>query len=234
MTWEEIKYLIGISISLFLILIIIIIILIIFFKKRKTRDSYTSKLGKEAEIKVNNIIQKWANKNKSHYIPSSMFKYDKNKIFEVDGILITTRALIIIEVKNINGIIEGKGIEKTWFKVMGAKRHPINNPIIQNDKHIEHILAITKLKVPMLSLIIFDSRTEKLNCIEIPSHVLVIKVEDIEASLDMITNQLMPKINMGEIQKIYYSLLEHRTTSQEDYKMLVSFSKETKKSDFTI
>jgi hypothetical protein len=42
-----------------------------------------------------------------------MFKYDKNKIFEVDGILITARALIVIEVKNINGIIEGKGLEKT-------------------------------------------------------------------------------------------------------------------------
>ncbi|MGL5617956.1 MAG: nuclease-related domain-containing protein [Metamycoplasmataceae bacterium] len=234
MTWEDIKYLIGISISLFLLLVLIVISLIIFLKKKKTKESYTDKLGKEAEIKVNNIIQRWAYKNKAHYIPSSMFKYDKNKIFEVDGILITPRALIIIEVKNISGIIEGKGVEKTWFKVMGTKRHPINNPIVQNDKHIEHVLAITKLKVPMLSLIIFDSRTEKLRMTDIPSHVLVIKVEDIESSLDLINDQLMPKINMGEIQKIYYALLEHKTTSQEDYKMLVSFSKETTNNDFTI
>ncbi|MGL4252269.1 MAG: nuclease-related domain-containing protein [Metamycoplasmataceae bacterium] len=234
MTWEDIKYLIGISLSLFLILILIIVSLVIFFKKKKTTESYTDKLGKDAEIKVNNIIQGWASKNNAHFIPSSMFKYDKNKIFEVDGILISARALIIVEVKNISGIIEGKGVEKTWFKVMGTKRHPINNPIIQNDKHIEHILAITKLKVPMLSLIIFDSRTEKLRITDIPSHVLVIKVEDIESSLDLINDQLMPKINMGEIQKIYYNLLEHKTTSQEDYKMLVSFSKETTKNDFTI
>ncbi|MGL5732701.1 MAG: nuclease-related domain-containing protein [Metamycoplasmataceae bacterium] len=234
MTWEDIKYLIGISISLFFLIVLIVVSLVIFFKKKKTKESYTDRLGKEAEVKVNNIMQRWADKNKAHYIPSSMFKYDKNKIFEVDGILITARALIIIEVKNISGIIEGKGVEKTWFKVMGTKRHPINNPIVQNDKHIEHVLAITKLKVPMLSLIVFDSRAERLRLADIPSHVLVIKVEDIESSLDLINDQLMPKINMGEIQKIYYALLEHKTTSQEDYKMLVSFSKETSNNDFTI
>jgi hypothetical protein len=117
---------------------------------------------------------------------------------------------------------------------MGSKRHEINNPIIQNDKHIEHILAISKLKVPMLSLVVFDSRTEKLICTEIPSHVLVIKVEDMETSLNAINDQLMPKINMGEIQKIYYALLDHKTSAPEDYKMLLSFGKEAKNSDFTI
>jgi hypothetical protein len=117
---------------------------------------------------------------------------------------------------------------------MGSKRHEINNPIIQNDKHIEHILAISKLKVPMLSLVVFDSRTEELRCSEIPSHVLVIKVEDMETSLNAINDQLMPKINMGEIQKIYYALLDHKTSAPEDYKMLLSFGKESKNNDFTI
>ncbi|MGL6125430.1 MAG: nuclease-related domain-containing protein [Metamycoplasmataceae bacterium] len=234
MNSEEILYLVGISISLFLMLLILAIFLFIFLKRKKTKESYTDKLGKDAEQKVNNIIQNWADRNNAHYIPSSMFKYDKNKIFEVDGILITARALVVVEVKNINGIIEGKGLEKTWFKLMGSKRHEINNPIMQNEKHIEHILAITKLKVPMLSLIIFDTRTEELRCTEIPSHVLVIKVEDVENSLDTINDQLMPKINMGEIQKIYYSLLEHKTSAPEDYKMLLSFCKETRNNDFTI
>lgn len=234
MNSEEIKYLIGISISLFIMILIFILVLFIFLKRKKTKGSYTDKLGKDAEVKINNIIQNWAERNNAHFIPSSMFKYNKNKIFEVDGILITARALIIVEVKNINGIIEGKGLEKTWFKIMGTKRHPINNPIIQNDKHIEHIIAITKLKVPMLSLIVFDSRTEELRCDGIPSHVLVIKVEDLETSLNAINDQLMPKINMGEIQKIYYSLLEHKTSAPEDYKMLLSFSKEARNSDFTI
>ncbi len=234
MSSEEIKYLVGISISLFLIILFLIIFSFLFLRRKKSKESYTDKLGKEAEDKVNNIMQVWASNNNAHYIPSTMFKYDKNKIFEVDGILITARALIVIEVKNINGIIEGKGLEKTWFKILGSKRHEIKNPIIQNDKHIEHILAITKLKVPMLSLIVFDTRTEGLRCTQIPSHVLVIKVEEIETSLNLINDQLMPKINMGEIQKIYYSLLEHKTSSPEDYKMLLSFGKETINSDFTI
>ncbi len=234
MEFEEIQYLIGISVSLFLMLLFFFLALFLYLKKNKGKESYTDKLGKDAEDKVNKLVQDWANKNNAHYIPSSMFKYNKNKIFEVDGILITARALIVIEVKNINGIIEGKGLEKTWFKLMGSKRHEINNPIIQNDKHIEHILAISKLKVPMLSLIVFDSRAEELRCSEIPAHVLVIKMEDIDTSLNTINDQLMPKINMSEIQKIYYALLEHKTSAPEDYKMLISFGKESKSNDFTI
>ncbi len=234
MKFEEIQYLIGISVSLFLMLLFFFLLLFLYLKRNKTKESYTDKLGKDAENQVNNLVQDWANKNNAHYIPSSMFKYDKNKIFEVDGILITARALIVIEVKNINGIIEGKGLEKTWFKLMGSKRHEINNPIIQNDKHIEHILAISKLKVPMLSLIVFGTRTEELRCSEIPAHVLVIKMEDIDTSLNAINDQLMPKINMSEIQKIYYALLEHKTSAPEDYKMLLSFGKESKSNDFTI
>lgn len=234
MTLVEIKYLIGISISLFLMILLIIISLLIFLRSKKKSQSTTDKLGKDAEDKVNMIIQSWADRNNAHYIPSSMFKYNKNKIFEVDGILITARAMIVVEVKNINGIIEGKGLEKTWYKIMGTKRHEIKSPIMQNDKHIEHIIAITKLKVPMLSLVIFDTRTEELRCTEIPSHVLVIKSEDIDTSLNAINDQLMPKINMGEIQKIYYALLEHKTTAPEDYEMLISFGKEPTNSDFTI
>lgn len=231
---EKIKYLIGISVALFLMILIFIIFLVIFFKKKKTKESFTDKLGREAEDKINTMIQLWADKNNAHYIPSSMFKYNKNKIFEVDGILITARAMIIVEVKNINGIIEGKGLEKTWFKLMGTKRHEIKNPIIQNDKHIEHIIAITKLKVPMLSLVIFDTRTEELRCTEIPSHVLVVKTKEVETTLNQINDQLMPKINMGEIQEIYYALLEHKTSAPEDYEMLLSFGKKAENNDFTI
>ena len=173
-------------------------------------------------------------RNNAHYIPSSMFKYNKNKIFEVDGILITPRAMIIVEVKNINGIIEGKGLEKTWYKLLGPKRYEIKNPIMQNDKHIEHILKITNLKVPMLSMVIFDTRTEELRCTDIPAHVLLIKSSEIEMSLNAINDQLMPKINMSEIQRIYYSLLDHQTTSPVDRELLLSFGKEVDNIDFTI
>ncbi|MDK2819979.1 MAG: NERD domain-containing protein [Mycoplasmataceae bacterium] len=234
MDFEKVKYIIGISISMLFILALLIFFFVRFLNKRMPKESYTDKLGREAENKINKIIKSWADRNNAHYISSSMFKYDKNKIFEVDGILITARALIIVEIKNINGVIEGKGLEKTWFKILGTKRHEIRNPIIQNEKHIEHILAITKLKVPMLSLIVFDNRTEALNCSDVPPHVIVIKVNDLETSLNEINDQLMPKINMAEIQQIYYSLSEHVTSEPEDYKMLLSFGKEKDNNDFTI
>jgi hypothetical protein len=57
MKFEEIQYLIGISISLFIMALIFFVSLFLYLKKTKTTDSYTDKLGKDAETKVNKLVQ---------------------------------------------------------------------------------------------------------------------------------------------------------------------------------
>jgi Zn-dependent protease with chaperone function len=57
MKFEEIQYLIGISISLLLMLLLFFLVLFFYLKKSKTTESYTDKLGKDAETKVNNLVQ---------------------------------------------------------------------------------------------------------------------------------------------------------------------------------
>ena len=229
------EFIIGVAISSSLMILILFVVLFFFFKS-KSKNNVLRKKGAEAERLVNQKIYLWSNIHDYLYIPSAMFKYDKNKIFEVDGILITDRALIVIEVKSINGNkIYGKGNEKEWFKVVGNNTHPIKSPILQNDRHIDHIIKMTNMKIPMISLIIFDGNSVgELDIERIPDHCLVIKSEDIEATLDTIGSVLIPRVTKNEMIKIHENLMSHKTSKKEDKKLLETFAKEFNEKTFTI
>ncbi len=228
-------YIVGVTISLIL-LISIFIIWIVFWIKRNSKENELAKKGKITEQAINEKLSLWANINDSLYIPSSMFKYDENKIFEVDGILLTTRALICVEVKNINGTkIYGNGNEKEWVKEVGQNKHMIKSPIMQNDKHIDHIVKMTNIKMPIVSLIIFDSNScKELDIQNTPGHVVVIRSNELDSTLEGITSMLIPKISKNEIQNMYDKLMEHQTFDKKDKELLQSFAKEYNEKSFTI
>lgn len=228
-------FIIGISISLTLITVLFSVWLFFRFKK-KSKENELIKKGKMTELAINEKLSLWANINDSLFIPATMFKYNNNKIFEVDGILLTTRALICVEVKNINAnLIYGNGNEKEWIKVIGQNKHLIKSPILQNDKHIDHIVKMTDIKMPIISLIIFDSvSTKEIDIKNIPSHVLIIKSNELDITMEGIVSSLIPKISRREIEKMYEKLIDHQTTSKKDKELLRSFSKEYNEKTFTI
>ena len=228
-------FIIGISISLTLITVLFSVWIFFRFKKR-SKENELIKKGKMTELAVNEKLSLWANINDSLFIPATMFKYNNNKIFEVDGILLTTRALICVEVKNINAnLIYANGNEKEWVKVIGQNKHLIKSPILQNDKHIDHIVKMTDIKMPIISLIIFDSiSTKEIDIKNIPSHVLIIKSNELDTAMEGIVSSLIPKISRREIEKMYEKLMEHQTTSKKDKELLRSFSKEYNEKTFTI
>lgn len=219
-------FIIGISISSAFMLVFLCLWMFWVIKKRKN-NSYIKKLGKQTEENVTKKLQFWAHKNNVEYFPPSIFKYEKNKIFEVDGILLTPRAIIVVEVKNIKGDINGQGNEKIWYKTVNNNVFEIKSPILQNDKHIEHIIKMTKIKVPIISLIVFDeSSINKLNIENVPSHVLITKTNELDSSLDLINKNLLPKINSNELNNILYLLEKFKTNSKKDKQILISYSKE--------
>ncbi|MGL4184031.1 MAG: nuclease-related domain-containing protein [Metamycoplasmataceae bacterium] len=218
---QDWKILVALIIGLSSVVIFLILTLLLFFGKRK-KISKNKKIGNEAEEKINKFLSAWALKNNSKYISSSLFKYD-NYLFEVDGILISPRSLIIIEVKSINGFIEGDCLEKKWFKILGTKRHEINSPVMQNEKHINHVLNIIGTKIPILSMIIFDDRTENINIKNNPSYVIVSKFSELDNVLSQIDKTLLPKINNNEIHEIYNKLKLCSTNSKKDLEKFEDF-----------
>lgn len=228
-------YIIGVTISL-VIIFGLFGLWLFFWIKKNAKETKLAKKGKVTEDAVNQKLSLWANINDSLYLGSTMFKYHNNKIFEVDGILLTTRALICVEVKNINGTkISGQGNEKEWVKEIGNNRHMIKSPILQNDKHIDHIVKMTDIKMPIISLIIFDSNScKELDIQNVPQHVIVILSNQLDETLQAINAALIPKISKGEIENMYTKLIEHRTIDKKDEELLHSFAKEYNEKEFTI
>lgn len=221
-----------IGVIIFSVIFVIALVLFFFYLykyKSKNQKYQNQEIGQQFEKQVNSFFQNWCLDNNSKYIKSSLFKYKKDYLFEVDGILIMPRSLIVIECKSINGKISGDATSKKWIKQIGPNQHEINNPVEQNEKHISHILNIIKTRVPILSMIIFDAeRTESVNIDNKPSHVLIIKSDEIKQTLEQIDMALLPKLNNNEIYQILNSLEEHKTSSKFDIKTFKSFFKENK------
>ena len=211
-------YFAGIVIGSIVVLLGISFLIYLFIKKG-SKKRLIKKLGTKAEVEINKDISIWAKHTNNKFIPSTLFKYGENKVFEVDSILITDKALIVIEIKSIKGKIEGKATDKNWEKVLGTVRHPITNPIFQNDKHIEHIVNMTNNKIPTVSLIVFSNRSSSIDIKDIPLHVVITRHVELFDTLDEINKSLSPVLNEDAKIKIYKAIKSFKARNREDKKL---------------
>lgn len=225
MTLNEIWMIIAIVLGL-LISLTIFLVLIFLKIKYGRKISEQELLGYEAEKEINNKLTIWAKNNNAIFIPNALYKYNQNKLFEVDGILLTSRAIIVVEIKSINGKIKGNTGDSQWFKTINQKEYPFKSPVMQNQKHIDHILDMLTGKFPILSLIIFSNRSEKLEIENELAHVLVINEKEIDQCLYDIQKQIEPRLSNSNLNALKKNLISHVTTSKADYLLLKSFTEQ--------
>ena len=211
-------YILGITIGTITIFFGLVLLFMWLFNKRST-NKLIKKIGTAAEVKINADLKIWAKHTNNRFIPNSIYSYGENKVFEVDSILITSKALIVIEVKSIKGGIEGDALNPTWNKVLGTVRHDITNPVTQNDKHIDHIVKMTQLKIPTVSLIIYSNRAQYIKVENIPSHTVVTKHSELFDVLDEINISLEQVLNEDEVKDIWTNIKSFRTTKSKDVKL---------------
>ncbi|MCK5867192.1 MAG: NERD domain-containing protein, partial [Mycoplasmataceae bacterium] len=160
-----------------------------------------------------------AKQTKNIFIPASIFKYGSNKVFEVDSIIVTTETIIVVEIKSINGGIEGGCSDEKWIKVLGNVRHEITNPVIQNQKHIEHIIKMMKTKMPIISLVVYSNRADYLSVRDIPLHAVVIKHSKLFDTLDQISSSIETRFSKDKIIDIAKLIKTYTATKKEDIKL---------------
>lgn len=185
------------------------------FKKIRAKR-LVQEIGRTSEDRINADISSWAKVNKAHFISSVLFKYNGNIFCEIDSLLITDRALIVIEIKSIKGIIKGSAKDEKFTKVLGSQQFLIANAVKQNDKHIQHIENMLEIKVPIVSLVVYSNRAELLDIRDVPSHAVVIRHAEIFDTLDGIIKSLQPKISFEQMKYIDHHLKKHITNSRED------------------
>lgn len=213
-----IAYIIGITFGS-LALLVGLVILIIYEIKNRSFKNTIKRIGQTAEDQINGDLKVWARHTKNLFIPNNLYSYNKNMVFEVDSILVTSKALIVIEIKSINGGVRGKAEDQKWTKVLGEVTHEITNPIIQNEKHIEHLIKMTNIKVPTISLIVYSDRAEFLDVKNTPGHVVVIRHAKLFETLDTIMDSLPEKLNSDKMQAIVNSIKAHRATDKPSIKL---------------
>lgn len=193
--------------------------LIYFSIKNREFKKMLKMIGQKAEDQINGDIKVWAKKTKNHFIPAGLYAYNENKVFEVDSIIVTSRALIVVEIKSIKGGIRGDAKSQYWEKVLGEQAHQISNPIIQNDKHIEHIVEMTKIKVPTISLVVYSNRTSFIDVSNVPSHAVVIRHATLFDVLDKIEASLPEKLNDYDKKMVVGKIKAFKTNKRADVQL---------------
>ena len=158
------------------------------------------------QIIVNNI-----NSNIDIYkkIIRNVILYEENKSTEVDIILITCVGIFVIESKNFNGYIFGNYKDKKWTQILTKNNHNIfDNPILQNQYHIEFIMKNLNLDISYFrSYVVFGDNT-KLQDITLDGsdNVKVINNKDLIENIMLDIHNGTISLSHEEIDKMYIDL----------------------------
>lgn len=151
-------FIVGSVIVLLSWLVVLVLWLFFHFRALYTKILKQNK-GKEYEKQVNDKLLQWAIDNQSFFINSSILKQG-DLLFEVDSILITRKAVIVVEIKSLNGFIKGDFYSNYWTKTSFNHQHKIYSPIVQNKMHIIKLQKFLNMPVPFFSLVIFSSKNK--------------------------------------------------------------------------
>ncbi len=202
------------------------------FVKNRVYNKLIKRVGVIAEQAINSDISLWARYTRNKFIPSSLFRYQQNNesnqkngenyqtnFFEVDSLVLTDRALIVVEIKSIKGGIRGSAKDQMWTKIADKSTFSIKNAVLENDQHIKHIRSMLSERIPMISLIVFSNKATFIDLTDLPSHVVVTKHTDIFNTLDEINHSLEPTIDKETKRKIIRKLKAHITNKSRDWIM---------------
>lgn len=206
----------GIITALFLVTLFIIITLVIwiFTSKKKTQ---TKTRGKIFEDTIKEKMISIASSKNFHYLDGGLFKYADNNYFELDGILISNKAVYIIEAKRYIGHLHGGFFDDYLLLKDDKKEIRVKNPFNQNYRHIRHFINMCKINVPIFSLIIFPDSTSLDIDKQEPSTIIASK-SNVDLLLDEVETYMVdePDLEVSKINLVIDAINENRAQSTSD------------------
>ncbi|ADE19608.1 nuclease-related domain-containing protein [Mycoplasma crocodyli] len=221
-TWT----IVGVVIMTLLVILITTLFTYLYLKNKKYRSK-----GFIFEQEVDSKIKTWVNKKNVEYIPGGTYSYNDN-MFEIDGLIITSKAIIVVEDKYYTGNITGDA-NNTFLHLQNdrGKKKKINNPIIQNDNHIRHLFKAARAKFICGSLIVFE-KNAKFNIKNVDDHVVLTTIDDISNTLDEMLKSLdsLPKtIDIENYSSMFISLKANTIKEQKKWKKITKTNSKTQR-----
>lgn len=151
------------------LVLIILLIGLIFIKSPKGK-------GMIGEYRINKLLKKAALSYGGYELHDFMFQ-DNISSSQIDHILLTQKALYVVETKNYQGHIYGNEQSKNWtvtikhvnkhrgkngktYRKTHISKHQFYNPIKQNKTHINKIKNLTNINqdLPIVNIVVFGKK----------------------------------------------------------------------------
>lgn len=131
-------------------------------KSKKTVKKEPLNKGKKGEEAVNQKIKKCFSRHSYFLINNVTLNTKDGGTTQIDHILVSEYGVFIIETKNYSGWIFGGKNNKEWTQSFPKKKYKFQNPIHQNQKHINELAILFDMfdKRIFKSVIVFTGQSK--------------------------------------------------------------------------
>jgi hypothetical protein len=200
--------------------VIVIIVLVLGIKYYYQLPVVKGRIG---EKRVDKQLKKCAINYGGVEMTDLMFEDDRSTS-QIDNLLLTQKALYVVEVKNYNGHIYGNQLNNNWtmtVKHVNTKRsksgkkyrkthiskHTFYNPLRQNKTHINKIKKIIPSDIPIVNIVVFGNKAV-LKDVSHNKDVYVVNTKRLTKLIAQLENEFRVSynlINQVEIIDTFYS-----------------------------
>lgn len=162
-------------------------------------------IGWIGELRIKLLIGNYVKKN-NYLLFNDLYIMDKEKnaTVQIDHILITNKAIYVIETKNYKGWIFGDEKSYKWTQVIYKEKNQFYNPIKQNEGHIKALKNELGLyrDIPFINIVAFSYRSTLKN-IEVNSqNTHVIYETHLKRTIKRIEDRIVSNITEKELDYI--------------------------------
>jgi hypothetical protein len=188
--------------------------------------------GKLLEKKINKVLKKLAIKYGGNEFWDFMFPIGSTTT-QIDNVLLTEKAIYVIEAKNYRGFIYGSSDQKEWmitsknsktyrysngkkFTKTFINKNRFYNPIKQNSTHIDAISNIVN-DIPIINIIVFGKKSS-LKKLNLKKEEHVIKIDDLKSTINDIEKSFTKRLDLDKLMEIVENLYYENITNKKERK----------------
>lgn len=113
------------------------------FRKTKLRRAFAKRLRQIAKARLQDIA-----------VSDGL-----GGVIQIDRLLLAADCLLVLDVKNFDGMIFGNATLDTWTQVLGSKNYPFANPLSENRIRVQAIKALVP-GVPVTGCVMFTDAAQ--------------------------------------------------------------------------
>lgn len=127
------------------------------------RDQFNTTAGREGEQLVSRLLE--SGLGSSYYVINDATVLFGRKSAQIDHLVVGPTGVFVLETKNWRGRLEGDEKEHKWHQTRepGSKAIPLNNPIKQNQRHLEILGSFLKARgladIPLISGVVMTNKS---------------------------------------------------------------------------